>query len=47
MVIDNRVWFRRYLPSNDLTGTIPTNVGMLTSLTNLYASYHTPSCMSR
>jgi hypothetical protein len=35
--------FCRYLYTNDLTGTIPTTVGLLTSLTELYASYHTPT----
>jgi hypothetical protein len=39
--------FCRSLGVNDLTGTIPTTVGMMTSLTELYASYHTPSCVSR
>jgi hypothetical protein len=40
-------FFCRWLRDNDLTGTIPTNVGMLTSLTVMYASYHTPPCVSR
>ena len=39
--------FCRQLQGNDLTGTIPTNVGLMTSLANLYASYHTTSCVSR
>jgi hypothetical protein len=38
---------RRRLSSQGITGTIPTNVGMLTSLTVMYASYHTPPCVSR
>ena len=37
----------RDLYYNDLTGTIPTTVGLLTSMTWLYASYHIPPCMSR
>jgi hypothetical protein len=40
-------FFFRYLAFNDLTGTIPTTVGLLTSLNELYASYHTPPCVSR
>jgi hypothetical protein len=36
-----------YLGNNYLTGTIPTNVGLLTSLTYLYASYRPPPCVSR
>jgi hypothetical protein len=39
--------FCRYLYDNDLTGTIPTTVGMMTSLTTLCASYHPPPCVSR
>jgi hypothetical protein len=35
-------WGSRWLNRQGLTGTIPTNVGLLTSLTRLYASYHTP-----
>jgi hypothetical protein len=31
--------------SEGLTGTIPTNVGLLTSLTALYATCHPPPCM--
>ncbi len=31
-------WPCRDLHDNDLTGTIPTNVGLMTSLTQLYAS---------
>jgi hypothetical protein len=37
------VGFCRSLGDNDLTGTIPTHVGMMTSLEYLYASYHTPT----
>jgi hypothetical protein len=30
-----------------LTGTLPTEIGLLTSLTQMYASCHPPSCVSR
>jgi hypothetical protein len=40
------VGFCRYLSGNDLTGTIPTTVWLMTSMNILYASYHTPPCMS-
>jgi hypothetical protein len=39
--------FCRNLCNNDLTGTIPTTVGMLTSLRSLYASFRPPPCVSR
>jgi hypothetical protein len=41
------VGFCRHLSNNDLTGTIPTNVGLMTSLTELYDSCHPPPCVSR
>jgi hypothetical protein len=37
----------RALNYNDLTGTITTNVGLLTNLYTLYASCHPPPCMLR
>ena len=47
MVVTDLDVFCRGLNNNDLTGTIPTTVGLLTSMTYLYASYHTPPCVSR
>jgi hypothetical protein len=40
-------FFCRDLDDNALTGTIPTTVGMLTSLGYLYASHQPPPCVSR
>ena len=47
MVVTNVDVFCRSLWDNDLTGTIPTSVGLLTSLWGLYASYHPLPCVSR
>jgi hypothetical protein len=37
---------RRFLWKEGLTGTIPTTVGLFTSLTYLYAPCHPPPCVS-
>ena len=37
----------RYLHNNDLTGTMPTELGLMTSMQELYAPYHPPPCVSR
>jgi hypothetical protein len=37
------VWFRRDLNDNDLAGTMPTQLGLLTAVTGLYVQRETPS----
>jgi hypothetical protein len=47
MVGTNLGGCHRYLGDNDLAGTMPTELGLLTSLIDLYAFCYPPPCVSR